>query len=182
MFTKSEQRIPMLIILLISLLSGCDEQSARTAREAANRQAQQNTAMADLNKEVAGGTRQLIESDAHARLEMIGVHRDLQDERRRLDTNWKSLEQERQNIASRRQTESLLVPIAQSAGLVGVVIVLLGFCWNLVVAARCSNATDSQLNELLIGEVLHDQLLRITDKGDFQSLPNSYPGGLSPAD
>jgi hypothetical protein len=182
MHTKSEQRLPVLIILSISLLSGCDEESAQIAREAANRQAQQNTVMADLNKEVAGGTRRLVESDAHARQEIIGVHRDLQDERRRLDINWNSLEQERQLMAGQRRTESLLVPIAQSAGLVSVVFVLLGFCWHAVAAARRNEASDSQLNELLIGEMLHDQPLLLADTKNFQSFPTYCPGSLPPAE
>ena len=78
--------IPWIAALI--LMSGCDERAAQIAREAADRQAQQNTAMAELNKEVAGGTRRLVEADAQARKEIVGVHRDLQAERTRLDTGW----------------------------------------------------------------------------------------------
>ena len=59
--------VPILIpsILVLILTSGCDDERAtQIAREAADRQAQQNTAMAELNKEVASGTRQLVEADA----------------------------------------------------------------------------------------------------------------------
>ena len=66
--------------------------------------------MAELNKEVAGGTHRLVEADAQARKEIVGVHRDLQAERTRLDTGWNALEQERQQIAGQRRTESMLAP------------------------------------------------------------------------
>src|SRR5262245_29911721 len=92
------------------LIGGCDDRAAQVAREAANRQAEQNTTMAELNKEVASGTHQLVEADAQARKEIVGVHRDLQAERTRLDNSWSELEKERQQIATQRCTESLLVP------------------------------------------------------------------------
>src|SRR5882757_4159100 len=103
-------------IVLVILISGCDDGATQIAREAANRQAQQNTAMADLNKEVAGGTHQLVEADAQARKEIVGVHHELQAERTRPDSGWNALEQERQQIASQRRTESMLVPVIQAGG------------------------------------------------------------------
>ena len=90
-------------ILMTVLLGGCDDRVARVGQEAADRQAQQNTAMAELNKEVAGGTRQLVEADAQARKEIIGVHRDFQAERTRLDTGWEDLESQRRHMAADRR-------------------------------------------------------------------------------
>ena len=147
----------------LDLMSGCDDGPPAIAREAADRQAQQNTAMADLNKEVAGGTHRLVEADAQARQEIVGVHRDLQAERTRLDTGWNSLEQERRQIAGQRQTESLLAPTIQDAGLVALIVALLGFCWYAIVAARRSDDTDAQLNELLVAEMLPDQPTLLSD-------------------
>jgi hypothetical protein len=143
-------------IVLAILMSGCDEEKARIAREAADRQAQQNTAMAELNKEVAGGTRRLVEADAQARQEIVGVHRDLQAERSRLDTHWNALETERRQIASQRRTESMLLPATHILGATAAAIVLLGFCWYALVASRRSDDTDAQLNELLVHEILSD--------------------------
>jgi hypothetical protein len=148
-------------IVLAILISGCDDRATQIAREAANRQAQQNTAMADLNKEVAGGTHQLVEADAQARKEILGVHHELQAERTQLDTGWNSLEQERRQIASQRRTESMLVPVMQAGGLLTLVIALLGFCWYALVSLRNSDDTDAQLNELLIHEFLPDETTRL---------------------
>src|SRR5215212_1731394 len=99
MFPKTRQMTWTLWIALIGVTSGCDDRPTQIAREAANRQAQQNTAMSELNKQVAGGTRELVAADAQARKEIVGVHRDLQTERTRLDTAWGALEKERQHIA-----------------------------------------------------------------------------------
>ena len=115
------------------LISGCDDRATQIAREAANRQAQQNTAMADLNKEVAGGTHQLVEADTEARKEIVGVHHELQAERTRLDTSGIALEQERKAIATQRRTESMLAPAIQAGGLAAVVDRALGI---LLVCAR----------------------------------------------
>jgi hypothetical protein len=148
-------------IVLVILISGCDDRATQIAREAANRQAQQNTAMADLNKEVASGTHQLVEADAQARKEIVGVHHELQAERTRLDTSWNSLEQERRQIASQRRTESMLVPVIQAGGLMTLVIALIGFCWYALVSSRNSDDTDAQLNELLVHELLPDETTQL---------------------
>ena len=146
--------IPWIAALI--LISGCDERATQIAREAAERQAQQNTAMAELNKEVAGGTRRLVEADAQARKEIVGVHRDLQAERTRLDTSWNELEDERRQIASQRRTESLLVPAIQAAGLLALVALVLGFSWYALVRAHGGDA-GSDVTDLLIGEILTDE-------------------------
>jgi hypothetical protein len=169
---SQKRNVPILIgrIVLVILISGCDDRATQIAREAANRQAQQNTAMADLNKEVAGGTHQLVEADAQARKEILGVHHELQAERTRLDTGWNSLEQERRQIASQRRTESILVPVIEAGGLLALVIALLGFCWYALVSCRNSHDTDAQLNELLIHEFLPDESTRLSSSHSWPLL------------
>jgi hypothetical protein len=161
MFQKRNVPIWISQIALVILTSGCDDRATQIAREAANRQARQNTAMADLNKEVAGGAHQLVEADAQARKEIVGVHHELQAERTRLDTGWNSLEQERRQIASQRRTESMLVPVIQAGGLVALAIALLGFCWYAIASCRSSDHSDAQLNELLVRELLPDESTRL---------------------
>lgn len=148
---------------------GCDDRATYIAREAADRQAQQNTAMADLQKEVAGGTHQLVASDADARQKILDVHHDLQAERLRLDTGWSTLENERRTIASRRQAESVLVPFLTIVGGAVLTALTLGFCWYALHAARASD-TDSAINEILISEVL-------TSETAFEGLEDSIASG-----
>src|SRR3982751_3410755 len=114
-------------LILLILSSGCNDRETRAAREAADRQAQQNTVMAEFHKEVAGSTHQLLAEDAEARKAIIEVHHDLQAERRQLDSGWSELGKERQNIAQERRFASLLGPIATSLGAMLLVVVLLGF-------------------------------------------------------
>src|SRR5690349_21327105 len=102
----------MLLTTMVVVILGCDDRVAQIAREAADRQAQQNTEMARLNKEVAAGSQELVEADARARKDIVGVHHDLQTERANLDTSRTELESERREIASRRRTESMLVSLA----------------------------------------------------------------------
>jgi hypothetical protein len=62
-------------ILLLSLVATCDERVAEVAREAADRQAQQNTTKAKVRPEVASDSRSLVEADAETRREIVGVNR-----------------------------------------------------------------------------------------------------------
>jgi hypothetical protein len=167
-------------IVLSILTSGCDERAAQIAREAADRQAQQNAAMVELNKEVAGGTRRLVEADAQARKEIVGVHRDLQAERSQLNTGWNALEEERRQIASQRRTESLLVPAIQAAGLLALVALVLGFSWYALVRSQDTSTSASEVNDLLIGEIisedpqlltLHDERLALTGPSQADDRP-----------
>ena len=107
MFQQSTRRKWMRWIVMFILISGCDDRVSQVAREAADRQAQQNTSMAELNQEVAGGARRLVEADAKARQDFVGIHRDLGAERSRLDAGWNSLEDERHQIAGQRGAESM---------------------------------------------------------------------------
>ncbi len=165
-------------ILLMSLTSGCDERATQIALDAADRQAQQNTAMAELNTEVAGGARHLVEADAKARSEMVTVHRELQAERTRLDSGWTALNQERREVASQRRTESMLVPAISLIGSMLLVIVLLGFCWYALVVSRRSDDADAELSELLTREFLADQLPLLS----ASQLPPTLLGQSRPVD
>jgi hypothetical protein len=167
MFRKRKITTLILWILTLMLMTGCsDERVTQVAREEADRQAQQNTEMAQLNKDVASGTHQLVEADAQARKEIIGVHHELQAERKSLDTGWNELEQERRQIAGQRRTESMLVPVI---GLI-LAIVLLAFCWYALVSSHRGDGTESQLNELLIQEIVPDEATLLSSSPHSQSL------------
>jgi len=145
-------------IITLLLLIGCnDERVVAISREAADRQAQQNQLISDLNKELAAGSRELVAADAKAREKMVDVHRELQSERQRLDTGWTSLEHQRQQVASRRRTESLLAPAIQNFGVAVVVALVLGFSWYALVASRNATVSDAELSNMLIEEILSNQ-------------------------
>src|SRR5262245_22462909 len=106
MVPKLSPKTRILLTTIVLVILGCDDQATQIAREAADRQAQQNTEMARVNREVAAGSHELVEADARARKEIVGVHHDIQSERMRLASGWDNLEQERQQIARDRRTES----------------------------------------------------------------------------
>lgn len=154
MFQNPIRTIQTLAIAGLILASGCDDRATQIAREAANRQAQQNTAMAKLNTEVASGAHQLLEADSESRKGFVEVHRDLQAERRQLDAGWNSLEAERKQIAGQRRTESAWVPIAQASGACALTIAVLGYCWYALSSSSGSEPSDALLNVLLVDELL----------------------------
>ena len=167
-----KQKITILTTMTLVVTLGCDDRATQIAREAADRQAQQNTEMARLNKEVAAGSHELVEADARARKEIVGVHRDLQAERERLASSWDNLEYERQQIARDRRTESALSAGAQIAGAVIVTALLFGFCWYVLIAVRRNSDTDARLNELLVEELLADEPLTLSAEKQRASLPD----------
>jgi len=143
-------------LLLVALITGCDDKSTQLAREAADRQARQNTQMAELNQEVAAGSHQQVEADAKARQEILGVHHDLQAERTRLDTGFSQLEAERRQIAAQRQTSSAFETVANASGYVFLVVAVLGLCWYALIWARHTDTTDAEVSEILIGQIISD--------------------------
>jgi hypothetical protein len=161
-------------------MSSCDDRATQIAREAADRQAQQSTSMAELNQEVAGGTRRLVEADAKARQDFVGIHHDLGAERSRLDAGWNSLEDERQQIASQRRAESMLVPLTQMVGGLAIVVMLLGFCWYALVAARRNEVTDAELNEFLVCELLPGEQLLPPTGPQLPALPGRFQPDAGP--
>jgi hypothetical protein len=156
MHVDRNQRTRILGILLVTLASGCDERATQIALDAADRQAQQNTAMAELNTEVAAGTRRLVEADAQARKEVLTAQRELLAERNRLESGRMALDQERRHIAGLRRIDSVLVPAITPIGGIALVIVLLAFCWYALVASRRND--DAELSEFLVSELLAYQL------------------------
>ena len=127
------------------------------ATQAAERQAQQNTEMARLNREVAEGTRRMVEADAEARKEIIAVHQEIQSERASLNDGFETLEAERKQMAQERRTESILVPAAKTTGVALVAVVVVGFCWIVLFGLRRSDTTDAELTELLIHDLVRDE-------------------------
>jgi hypothetical protein len=148
--------VRLLILNLLIATTGCNDRAMHISREAADRQAQQNTAMADLNKEVSRGSRDLVAADAQAREGIIAVHRDLQSERTRLDASREEVESERKNLAAERRLESLLLPVLSTAGSLAVTLLALGFCWRALIRADQDVIVDAELNKILLAEVLAD--------------------------
>jgi len=151
------RRIPILLAIATIPVSGCSDSDrvAKVATEAADRQAQQNTEMAKLNREVAEGTRRMVEADAEARKDLTEMQHDVQTERTKVSEQRDRLETERQVIAGQRRTESMLGPIIKTCSIAAMCVVTIGFCWYLLFGLRHDNA-DETLGELLVEELVSD--------------------------
>lgn len=168
-------RLFLLATLLLWPIGCSDQRVAQIAREAADRQAQQNQAMAELQEHITEGASQLVEADAQARQEILGVHRDLQSERSRLDRSWDKLHQQ-------RRSESLLVALLPTLGMAIAVCLLPGFCWYAVFAAHTEDVSTSELSELLVEELTSDSPRLSLGGARLPALPDSSQDDHASAD
>jgi hypothetical protein len=154
----SSHKIPILLAVALVAVTGCSdgERVAKVATEAADRQAEQNVEMAQLNREVAAGTKSLVSADAEARKELTKMQHDLQAEQAKVSTQRDQLETERQEIASQRRAESMWGSVLKGCSVVALCAVTIGFCWYLLFGLRHLDATDRMLNELLIEELVSE--------------------------
>ncbi|MBX3435485.1 MAG: hypothetical protein KF847_19385 [Pirellulales bacterium] len=124
---------PLLTLLAGAALAigGCDENDrvARTATEAADRQAAQNVEMARVAAHAAAGSKELVAADAAARRAAVALHQEIQAERGRLDAGWSALESERRAIAAGRTTVSALAIATRGVGIVFVALLALALAW-----------------------------------------------------
>jgi hypothetical protein len=152
-------RRPRRLLTVLALLlasAGCsssDERLAEFAERASERQAEQNRRMADLQQEVAQGSRQLVEADAKARTEFTSLHKDLQAERSEVGRQRDSLEEERREIAAQRVTDPLVAAALMNAGLLLACVLPLVVCWQLL------RRGDMEPADALVAEVLLTDLV-----------------------
>ncbi len=165
----------LLAALMLAILAACGDDdagyrhAAEVADKAADRQAEQNAEMANLNREVAEGTKRLVEADAEARKEIVAVHKELQAERATLNEGFTGLEVERKQIAKDRRTESILLPSAKALGAALVAVAALAFCLMLLIALNKDAGADAELSEMLILDLVREQpvlLPRVNDLSD----------------
>jgi hypothetical protein len=111
--------------------------------------------MARLNREVAEGTRRLVESDAQAREELLAAQRDLQAQQEQISLARDVLESERRDWARQRRTESVYVPVLTTLGMALLALLPLGLCWYLL--HGLSHDAEQQIGELLIEDLIAEK-------------------------
>jgi len=140
-------------------MAGCQSESERVAevaREAAQRQAEQNRQMAQLQGQVAEGSRQLIEADAKARAEMSALQRDLQQSQAEVGRQRDELEAERRKIASERYWDGILGSSITAAAALLACLLPLVLCWALLRRQSDDRDADAALAEFLVQELAND--------------------------
>ena len=150
-------RMPI-CMLLVSIV-GCQSESERVvevAREAAQRQAEQNKAMTQLQSQVAEGSRRLVEADAQARADMSALQRDLQQSQAEVGRQRDELESERRKIASERYWDAILGSSITAAAALLACLLPLVLCWALLRRQSNDHDADAALAEFLVQELVSD--------------------------
>lgn len=190
-------RVVLPVVLLIVAAAGCsrDARLAEMAREAAQRQAEQNQEMARLNREVVANSQEVIRADAESRQEVLELQRELiqrdeqgrgelnalqrethtaaMEDRRELDGQRQDLEQERRQIARQRYWDSLFGAALTSLGITLASLAPIGLAVYLLWALQHQGPDDAELADLLVEEIVSDRpmLLGFDRRLSRKSLP-----------
>ena len=129
--------VPAVAVMIALLMSGCssdggDARLAQMTERHEQRQAEQNKQLAQLQQEVATGSRQLVEADAEARRELTVLQRELQAQQAQIVKGHDALEEERRQLASQRQRD----PIIAAAIAGAMAIIASGGLWLALQARR----------------------------------------------
>jgi len=151
-----KSRLWMLTAPLVLLTSGCESDDARVAemaREQAARQAEQSRQMAQLQLELSAGSRRLVEADAQARQGFVELQRDLRTDQAEVGRQRDALEEERRQIATQRQWESLLGPAITGTATLLACLLPLFLCLAVLRSLRSPDESEPALSALLIHEL-----------------------------
>ncbi|NQV23014.1 MAG: hypothetical protein HQ518_01495 [Rhodopirellula sp.] len=147
-------RTTILLAMALTLQTGCQSESERVAalsQEHTRLQAEQSLRMAQLQEQVATGSRALVEADANARGEIIGLQRDIQSERAEIDQQRDRLEAERKQIADERRSTPVISAAITSIGL------LLACLLPLLVCLKLLSSPDDPVDDQAVWQVLLDE-------------------------
>lgn len=162
----------MFVPLWLGFLVGCEEDArvVQVAREAADRQAEQNRQIAYQNQKLAGATQTLIEADAQTRQELASLQNDLQAQQAEIGHQRDQLEAERRQVARDRAWDSQVALVAKGLGVLAACLVPLFVCWELLHTVKHEN-DDSVLTEVLITEITASKSPLLSQSGDPPALP-----------
>ncbi len=143
-------RIPLTIPLAIAILAsaGCQSNDMEFAREALNRQADQNEAMATVQREVAAGARELVAGDADVNRRLADVHSQLQEERTALSASWRELESHRRSDALTSRRDSFLSAVVRGGAATAAALLALGIVRTAFEGPK--NQNDDELTSMLL--------------------------------
>ena len=145
--------------MMILAATGCENEDTRLARLAeqyGERQAEQSKQIIELHREVAEGSRQLVEADAKARQEIVGMHRDFQTERSEIGRQRDELEDDRRYFAAQRRSDPIIAAAIANVGLILACVLPLVLCWYLL-HRRVEPADDQEVIEVLLEDLMIDQ-------------------------
>jgi hypothetical protein len=153
-----KQLIPItavaIALAVVLTMTGCDEDEkvARMAEKAADRQAEQNKEMARVNRELAEGTKLLVEADGESRRELVSLQQDLRADQAEVNEGRDALETERKAIAANRHRDPIIANAVTGVGLTLACLLPLVLCWYLLRNVH-DEPNDGVVTEILIEEL-----------------------------
>jgi hypothetical protein len=151
----------VLLAMTLLLQTGCQTESERLAalsQEHTRRQAEQSLKMAELQEQVTAGSRALVEADAKARSEIIGLQRDIQSERAAIGQQRDRLEAERKQLADERHTVPIIAEAITKIGLLLACLLPLLVCIRLLIS-QGHPIDDQAIWQILLDEAASDSHL-----------------------
>ncbi len=149
-------RASTLVILTASLgCSSSNERVAEIAIQGAREQVQQNHRMAQLQREVAVGAKQLVESDAAARQQLIALETKREVELAMIAAKRNELHAERRELESKRLHDPIVADAIMHVGTLLACLLPLVLC-GLLLRPGNQAQDDSLVVELLISELATD--------------------------
>ena len=152
--------VPAIPIILVLLMTGCqskDERLVKMAEEHEKRQAEQNRQMAQLQQEVAAGSRRLVEADAEAREKLMALQEGLRMDQADVGRQRDQLEAERRDIAAQRNRDPIIASTLMQIGLILACLVPLVLCGYLIHSLRSAGDSDATVVELLVEELVSER-------------------------
>ncbi|MBI1313079.1 hypothetical protein GC176_17455 [bacterium] len=111
--------------------------------------------MAELQEQVTAGSRALVEADAKARGEIIGLQRDIQSERAAIGQQRDRLEAERKQLADERHTAPIVAEAITKSGLLLACLLPLLVCIRLLIS-QGHPVDDQAIWQILLDEATSD--------------------------
>lgn len=149
--------IPAVLTLIVS--SGCQSHDREFTRQALDRQADQNEAMATLQREVAAGARELVAGDADANRRILEVHSQLQEERATLAASWGELESHRRSNSAAERRDSFLSALVRGGGATAAALLALAIVRSSFDASP--NQSDGDVSALLLDYLTPTQVEQV---------------------
>ena len=157
---KTPSFVPI-IMLVVLATTGCEEdenaQVAKVAIEAAKQQAELNQKMSRLNREVASGTKRLVEANAESQEKLVVMQGELQGEQAEVSRQRDNLETERKDIAAQRIRESVLAPVVAWILPFAICGLALVTCCFLLFGLRRATDDEAAISELLVEELASER-------------------------
>ncbi len=173
---RTQALIAGVTLVLLGSCSHPDERLTRMAQESADRQAEQNRQMAELQQEVAAGSRAAIEADAEARKHFSELQGNLQTEQAAIGRQRDLLEEERRQAAKERRHSSVMAAAIVAATTMVIGVLPLVLCWYLL------RSPPADEGARLLADTLIEELAAESPRllgPSRPSLPRLPPGGAS---